>query len=211
MPYRECGNDICRFRYADLESDLANAYCPLCGSSSRIIEPASSAVAILAKDNSIHKPFTIRVLLDNIRSVYNVGAIMRTSDGFQVDETLLCGITPTPANPRLSKTSLGAEQQIQWSQHRNALDICKTLKNQGCTLISLESCPESTNLYAIKREMFGNELVLMVGNEVLGIDPGLLAISDLILAIPMAGHKESFNVACAHAIALSTLYSLFLV
>ena len=108
--FRECTNPECRFRYPDLNSPHTKAYCPKCGQIAEIRETID--LDSPEADKPALKPAGsgFKVILDNIRSLYNVGSIFRTSDGFGVDELLLCGITPTPDHPRFSKTSLGAEK-----------------------------------------------------------------------------------------------------
>ena len=206
---RECTNPDCRFRYPDLKSPHPKAYCPKCGQIAAISEtidldsPEGNKTALKPAGSGL------KVILDNIRSIYNVGSIFRTSDGFGVDELLLCGITPTPDHPRFSKTSLGAEKTIQWSYHKNAVLACRSLKEQGYLVFSMEKLPETTNLYAISKESIQKPLVLVVGNEVCGVDPGVLRESDRVLSIPMVGQKSSFNVATAYGIAVSYFYALF--
>jgi tRNA G18 (ribose-2'-O)-methylase SpoU len=153
------------------------------------------------------KTIKIKVVLDNIRSLYNVGSIFRTSDGFGVDELLLCGITSTPQNPRFSKTSLGAEEHVRWSYSPNAVDTCRKLIEQGYNLFALEKTDDSIPLYEIKLENCAFPIALVVGNEVIGVDPGVLKICPQVISIPMVGHKSSFNVATAYGIAISYFYA----
>ncbi len=206
---RECTNPACTFRYPDQDSSEEKAYCPKCGALAPvcIVIPDERQLGFLHEEHSF---LHLRVVLDNIRGIYNAGSIFRTSDGFGVEEICLCGITPTPQHPRFSKTSLGAENHLAWTYHTNALNFCRELKASGASLISLENTDNSTNLYAIDRKIAQNPLALVVGNEISGVDPDILNLSDAILAIPMSGYKHSFNVATAYGIALSYLYSLSL-
>ena len=206
---RECINPECSFRYPDPDSSEDKAFCPRCGQLAPIREviPDEKQLAFIhIDDSSLH----LGVVLDNIRSIYNAGSIFRTSDGFGVNELCLCGITPTPQNPRFSKTSLGAEDHLKWSYRNNAVHVCEEYKKAGSYIISLENTSDSANLYAIDRKITQNPLVLIIGNEISGVDPAILQLSDTILAIPMSGYKHSFNVATAYGIALSYLYSLSL-
>lgn len=149
-----------------------------------------------------------KVILDNIRSIYNVGSIFRTSDGFGIEEILLCGITPTPIHPRFSKTSLGAENYVRWQYRPNAVSACLDLQKSGFLIASLEINPRAVNLYAVDKEISNQPLVLVVGNEKSGIDPAILRLSDLVISIPMVGHKNSYNVATSFGIAVSYITSL---
>jgi tRNA G18 (ribose-2'-O)-methylase SpoU len=210
MVIRECSNPECAFRYPDAESDQEKAYCPKCGA----LAPIDVIIDLSAgKDifQSIAKRrLNLVVVLDNIRSIHNVGAISRTADGFGVAAMYLCGITPTPEHPRFSKTSLGAEEVIPWQYHPNALKACTTLKNNGFRLLGLENPPNASNLYATDEHLLDFPLALVLGNEVSGVDPAILALCDDILAIPMQGIKNSFNVATSFGIAVSYLYALSL-
>ena len=208
MIIRECTNHDCGFRYPDPDFEHEKSYCPKCGQVALIRE-------IFHPENSLPVEKqegwnNIKVVLDNIRSVYNAGSIFRTSDGFGVDELLLCGITPTPQNQRFSKTSLGAEEKINWSYHLNALSACQALKDEGYSIVSLEGLKNSVSLYAIDKEFIKSRIILVVGNEINGVDPAIIRLSDLVVSIPMLGYKESFNVATAFGIAISYFYSLSL-
>ncbi|MDK2982470.1 MAG: rRNA (guanosine2251-2-O)-methyltransferase [Chloroflexota bacterium] len=210
MVIRECSNPQCAFRYPDPESDDEIAYCPKCGA----LAPISAKIDLHAGKDILKKPlkrpFNLVIVLDNIRSLHNVGAIFRTADGFGVQELHLCGITPTPEHPRFAKTALGAQDVIAWQHHRNALKACEDLKNAGYRLLALENPPESTNLYAVNENVLENPLALVLGNEVSGVDPAVIALCDDVLAIPMQGVKNSFNVATSFGIAVSYFYALAL-
>ncbi len=210
MVIRECSNPECTFRYPDTESDEEKAYCPKCGAPAAI-----SALIDLSAGKEIYKTaprhvFNLVAILDNIRSIHNVGAIFRTADGFGVSRMHLCGITPTPQNPRFSKTSLGAEESIPWNYNRNAVEACATVKDAGFRLIALENPPQAYNLYAVESDLMKQPLALVLGNEVCGVDPQILDLCDLTLAIPMQGAKNSFNVATSFGIAVSYFYALSL-
>jgi tRNA G18 (ribose-2'-O)-methylase SpoU len=140
-------------------------------------------------------------LLDNIRSVYNVGAILRTADGAGLAHLHLCGITSPPTHSKVAKTALGAELSVAWSQYRNGLDTAVALQEQGCQLWAIEDSPKAESLFAVPAAPNNKRIVLVVGNEIAGIDPGILACCDRILRIPMQGHKKSLNVATAFGIA----------
>jgi tRNA G18 (ribose-2'-O)-methylase SpoU len=139
------------------------------------------------------------VLLDNIRSAWNVGSILRSADGFGFAHAYCCGITPTPDNEAVTKTSLGAEDSVTWSYHKDAVKLVRGLKREGWIVYALEGDERATDLQGSKAGAEG--IVLIVGNEVTGVDPGLLDLCDAIYRIPMRGAKKSFNVAIAFGIA----------
>ena len=141
------------------------------------------------------------MLLDNIRSAWNVGSIFRSADGFGFAHAYLCGITPTPESEAVTKTSLGAEHTVQWTYHKDAVKLVRTLKKKGWLVWSLEEHERAMPLSANVDAENSRPVVLIVGNEVAGVDLGLLALSDSIFHIPMQGDKQSFNVAIAFGIA----------
>jgi tRNA G18 (ribose-2'-O)-methylase SpoU len=145
----------------------------------------------------------IAVLLDNVRSAWNAGSILRSADGFGLSQAYLCGITPTPEQEAVTKTSLGAEDAVPWSYHKDAVKLVKGLKKMGNQIYALEEHERATDLTLVKD--IHDHCVLIVGNEISGVDPELLEICDQILYIPMRGEKRSFNVAIAFSIAAFAL------
>jgi 23S rRNA (guanosine2251-2'-O)-methyltransferase len=158
------------------------------------------------------------VLLDNIRSAWNVGSILRSADGFGFTHAYLCGIAPTPENETVQKTSLGAEESVTWSYHKDALKLVKGLKKEGWKIFALEEDERAiaiTNASTAGLDTISKNTrstrpsaqreVLIVGNEVTGVDPELLDLCDTIYYIPMHGQKRSFNVAIAFGIAAYAL------
>jgi tRNA G18 (ribose-2'-O)-methylase SpoU len=141
----------------------------------------------------------LAALLDNVRSLFNAGSIFRSADGAGFDTLYLCGVTPTPANPKLAKTALGAEQALRWSSHPNSIELAQELVAAGHCLWALEEGPAAQSLFAAPPPPRG--LVLVVGSEVTGIDPDLLRLCARTLAIPMRGAKRSLNVATALGVA----------
>ena len=161
---------------------------------------------MLMENSSISANRRVSVLLDNIRSAWNVGSIFRTAEGFGFAHAYLCGITPTPENDSVQKTSLGAEDSVPWSYHKDAVRLIKGLKVQGWTIYGLEDSERATNISRISQIIPArSENILIAGNEVTGIEPGLLDLCDDIFHIPMSGEKKSFNVAVAFGIAAYAL------
>jgi 23S rRNA (guanosine2251-2'-O)-methyltransferase len=151
----------------------------------------------------------ICVLLDNIRSALNVGSIFRSADGFGFHHIYLCGVTPTPESAEVCKSAVGAEQLVKWSAHKNAFELIEFLKGQDYKIWAMEKTQNSTPIHsAMSAGEKLNHLVLVVGNEVSGVDPGILDISDCVVYLPMRGHKRSFNVAVAFAVAAQIIQSL---
>jgi 23S rRNA (guanosine2251-2'-O)-methyltransferase len=141
----------------------------------------------------------ICTVLDNIRSSFNVGGIFRTADGVGIEHLYLCGITPTPlAHPDMVKTALGAEAAVPWSFHSNALLVAENLQEEGVILLALERTPQSIPIYDFSMKRFEDRpIALVIGHERAGVDPGLLAKCDAVIALPMVGVKASLNVAVA--------------
>ncbi|MBT3419110.1 MAG: RNA methyltransferase [Candidatus Magasanikbacteria bacterium] len=139
------------------------------------------------------------LVLPNIRSCHNVGAMFRTADACGFTKLFLCGYTATPPKPQIDKVSLGAETWVPWEKEENVKALCKRLKKEGVTIIALEKNSESIPLREI--EIVGS-LALIVGNEVDGITEDILEIADVVAHIPMHGKKESLNVSIAAGIAM---------
>jgi tRNA G18 (ribose-2'-O)-methylase SpoU len=137
-----------------------------------------------------------------VRSVYNVGSVFRSADGAGVDHLYLCGITPTPEHRRLVKTALGAETEVPWSHHANGYDQARRLRDDGVELLALEVCRDATAIYEYAPSLSGGPLCLVLGNEVAGIDPGIVDVCNHILQIPMYGLKRTLNAAVAFGIAV---------
>lgn len=195
----ECSNEDCRFRYPDTSTRFGYGFCPKCG------EPAIQSSKVLSMGNSSERKHDstadLTVLLDNLRSVYNVGSIFRTCEGFGIGNILLCGITPIPEHPRMKKTSLGAENCISWTYSNNSIDAVKKLRTQNYFIVGLENTFSSVSIQEIDKNIINKPLCLVLGNEKLGIDPDIQRLCDLLVYIPMTGVKESFNVSVALGIA----------
>ncbi len=141
----------------------------------------------------------ITIVLPDIRSAMNIGAIFRTADAMGAEKIYLCGYSATPEHPKVAKTSLGAESTVSWEYVSNTIELLQNLKSQGKTIYGLELTPESKCIWEVEPTF---PTVLVVGNEIKGIDPEIQAICDEIVHLPMLGAKESLNVATATGIAL---------
>lgn len=146
------------------------------------------------------------ILLENIRSLNNVGAIFRTADGAGFDRVVCIWYTPTPPRKEISKTALGAENFVPWEYYETIEDAINTYKNLGCTIIALEKNIKSTPLQDIKnKHNIWKNVAIIAGNELEGVSNTAQAMADHICHLPMLGKKESLNVAVATGIALYTL------
>lgn len=135
----------------------------------------------------------IHIVLDNIRSAFNVGSIFRTADGAgSVEKIYLCGITSPIDNPKLEKTALGALEFIPSEHYDTTIEAIEELKEQNIPIYSIELDDKSVNFQKFK---YPQEFAIVFGHEKKGVDPEILKISDAIISIPMRGKKESLNVA----------------
>jgi tRNA G18 (ribose-2'-O)-methylase SpoU len=142
------------------------------------------------------------VLLDNIRSSHNVGSIFRSCDGVGINHVHLCGITSTPRNVKVSKTALGAGQTVPWTYYRNSIETVRRLKEFGYCIWALESTASGKSIFDVTSQAIPERIVVVVGNEQSGVDPGIMALSDRIITLPMTGVKSSLNVAVALGVAV---------
>lgn len=142
------------------------------------------------------------LVLDNIRSLHNVGSMFRTADGFGVKKMHLCGITGTPEQHGLQKVALGAEKAVPWEKSGPTWRVVERLKKEGYAAVGLERC---VGAIPIARYRAPEKLALVVGNEVRGLTPALRERLDAVVELPMEGVKESYNVAVACGIALYAL------
>ena len=133
------------------------------------------------------------VVLDDVRSMYNVGSVFRTSDAFRVEKICLCGITSTQPHPEIHKTALGAEDSVSWQHYDTALEAVTELQKAGYTVFSVEQAEGSTSLPSFHAER-GRKYAVVMGNEVKGVHQEVIDASDGCLEIPQFGTKHSMNV-----------------
>jgi len=139
------------------------------------------------------------LVLDNIRSLYNVGSMFRSADGFGVSKIYLCGITGTPEQHGVQKVALGAERTVLWEHRARTWSVVEELRRRGFRVVGLERARGAAALPGVRER---SPLALVVGNEIRGLTPALQRRLDAVLEIPMLGAKNSFNVAVACGIAL---------
>jgi tRNA G18 (ribose-2'-O)-methylase SpoU len=153
------------------------------------------------------KKLPVYVVLDSIRSNYNVGSIFRTSDGAMIEKLYLCGYTPHPPKKEILKTALGAVDSVSWEYVKDPKEVIHKLKEQGIKICALELTESSTEYYKLETDSF--PLCLVIGNEITGVSQDLLDLCDLSIEIPQYGIKQSLNVAVAYGIAIFDLRKIF--
>lgn len=141
------------------------------------------------------------VVLDEVRSLHNIGSVFRTSDAFLVEKIYLCGITATPPHPEIHKTALGAEDSVDWVYFNNTLDAVKELHQKDFTVLAIEQVEGSTMLdnLELKRE---KKYAIVMGNEVKGVQQSVVDACDGCIEIPQYGTKHSLNVSVTTGIVL---------
>ena len=149
---------------------------------------------------------SIIVVLDNIRSLNNIGSVFRTSDALLVEKIVLCGISGTPPHNEIHKTALGAEESVEWEYFEKTVDAVIKLKNDGYKVISLEQTADSIDLIKYQPEQ-GVRYALVFGNELRGVEQNVVNISDECIEIPQFGTKHSFNIAVSAGIVLWDFYT----
>lgn len=151
------------------------------------------------------RKYPIVLVLDNVRSLNNVGAAFRTSDAFLIEGIYLCGITARPPHREIHKTALGATDSIHWEYYENTRDAVDVLKKSGYTVISIEQAEESIALPEFKPIESG-KYALVFGHEVKGVQQSVVDISDCCVEIPQYGTKHSFNISVSIGIVLYHFY-----
>jgi len=152
--------------------------------------------------------YPIVIVLDQVRSMHNVGAVFRSSDAFNIEKIYLCGITPTPPHREIRKTAIGAEESVSWEYVSNTLDIAQQLKASDYQLIAIEQTEHPTILYEWKPDK-DQKYALILGHEITGVDQKILDICDLAVEIPQFGTKHSLNISVAAGIVMNHLVMFF--
>lgn len=150
------------------------------------------------------------ILLDNVRSFHNVGAIFRSADAFMISELLLCGITPQPPHRNIHKTALGATESVGWKYYKDAAGVLAEYSKQGYTSLAVEQCEGSTMLNELEVDTSAKYLMIF-GNEVEGVQQELVSACDGCLEIPQSGTKHSLNIAVSVGLLSWKFYQAFLI
>ncbi len=147
------------------------------------------------------KKYPITVILNDIRSLNNIGSFFRTADAFNVDKIYLCGITAQPPHREIHKTALGATETVSWEHRESIVELVKELKQDGVKICSIEQAEKTTFLQDVP-QLAHNHYALVFGNEVNGVDQEVIDLSDYIIEIPQFGTKHSLNVSVCAGVVL---------
>lgn len=151
------------------------------------------------------------VVLDHVRSLYNVGSVFRTADAFRLQGVCLCGITARPPHPEIHKTALGAEDSVEWQYFEHTEDCVRYIKDQGYMVLAVEQCEGSLMLHEINNEelrMKNGRIAVVLGNEVKGVQQQIIDMCDGCLEIPQYGTKHSMNVSVTAGIVIWELFKM---
>ena len=148
------------------------------------------------------------MVLDDIRSLHNIGSVFRTADAFLIEKIILCGITATPPNKEIHKTALGATETVSWEHHENILEVITTLKKQKIITLAIEQVESSIFLQDFKIEK-NQKYALVFGNEVYGVAQEAVALCDGCIEIPQLGTKHSLNISVSAGIVVWDLFKQF--
>ena len=149
----------------------------------------------------------VTVLLNSIRSSYNVGSIFRTSDGAMIEKLYLCGYTPAPPKKEILKTALGSQDSVAWEYVKDPVEVVLKLKSAGYKICALELTDKSKPHYSLAKNDF--PICLIVGNEITGVSQELIDLCDYSIEIPQYGIKQSLNVAVAYGISIFELRRVY--
>lgn len=147
----------------------------------------------------------LTIVLDNVRSLNNIGSVFRTCDAFRVERVMLCGISATPPSPEIHKTALGAEETVAWEYFADTMEAVAALRREGYTVCALELAHDSVPLDRFRPEA-GKRYAVIAGHEVNGVQQQVVDAADLCLEIPQEGTKHSLNVAVSTALAIWHFY-----
>lgn len=149
----------------------------------------------------LQKKFPLIVILNDIRSLNNIGSFFRTSDAFNVEKIYLCGITANPPHRDIQKTALGATETVEWEYRLSIIDLVKELQSEGISICSIEQTEKTTLLQDVPK-LAEKRFALVFGNEVNGVDQDVIDASDYIIEIPQFGTKHSLNVSVCAGVVL---------
>lgn len=148
----------------------------------------------------------IIIILDNIRSLNNIGSVFRTSDAFLVEKIYLCGITAQPPHNDIRKTALGSTESVDWEYHENTLGVIEKLKSQNVSICSVEQAENATMLHNFKPRP-KTRYAFVFGNEVKGVSQDVVNASDMVIEIPQYGTKHSLNISVSAGVVIWDMFS----
>ena len=146
------------------------------------------------------------VVLDNIRSLNNIGSVFRTGDAFLIEKIYLCGITATPPHKDIQKTALGATDAVQWEHRKDTIELITELQEQGIKILAIEQAEEAVFLQDFTPEK-DNTYAIVFGNEVKGVQQEVVSASDQVIEIPQYGSKHSLNISVSAGVVIWDLFS----
>jgi tRNA G18 (ribose-2'-O)-methylase SpoU len=155
------------------------------------------------------KKLPITIILDDIRSLHNVGSVFRTSDAFLINEIILCGITASPPNKEIHKTALGATETVNWQYHASIIEVIQQLKEKNYKIFAVEQVENSIKLNDFKLNQQVN-YALIFGNEVKGVAQEAINLCDGAIEIPQLGTKHSLNIAVSCGVVVWDLFQKYL-
>lgn len=145
------------------------------------------------------------LVLDDIRSLHNIGSVFRTADAFLIEKIYLCGITATPPNKEIHKTALGATETVTWEHHENVLEVIANLKKENVTTLAIEQVESAIFLQNFEVEK-NQKYALIFGNEVFGVSQEAVSLCDGCIEIPQLGTKHSLNISVSAGIVVWDLF-----
>ena len=146
------------------------------------------------------------IVLDNIRSLNNIGSVFRTSDAFLIEKIYLCGICATPPNKDIHKTALGATESVEWEYKEDTLGLVENLKKEGVKVLAIEQAENSTKLDDFNPEQ-NQKYAIVMGNEVRGVQQEVVNASNLCIEIPQLGTKHSLNISVTTGVVIWDLFT----
>lgn len=146
------------------------------------------------------------IILDNIRSLNNIGSVFRTADAFLIEKIFLCGITATPPNKDIRKTALGSTESVEWEYREDTLELVKELQSKSIKVLSIEQAENSKMLHDYETSK-GETYALVFGNEVKGVSQEVVSISDAVIEIPQFGTKHSLNISVSAGVVIWDFWS----
>ena len=158
------------------------------------------------EDFKLVKKTPLIIVLDNIRSLNNIGSVFRTSDAFLIEKIYLCGITATPPHKDIHKTALGSTETVAWEYVENTLDLVEKLQTQNVKVCAIEQAENATMLNDFKPET-NTTYALVFGNEVKGVSQNVVSASDVVLEIPQFGTKHSLNISVSAGVVIWDVFS----
>ncbi len=204
-----CTEPGCRLRFPAPVGHPGADHCPRCGATTTASDPVPNPPppTSMSAADELTGP-RVAGLLDNVRSVRNVGAMFRTADAAGLVHLHLCGITAPGDHEGLDKTALGAQHTVPWTHHRHGPDAVDALAADGWAVWALEAGPAAEASVAVPDGSWPDRVVVVVGHEVAGVDPAILARADRVIGLPMRGTKRSLNVGTAFGIAVYGLLAV---